>query len=439
MQCPNIEAGETAGNKTENGKKNKINSETSDVHEGLKVSSTNPKSDNKTPILENSKQWSEALYNQFGGWCRRNKIMLISSIALLTMSIVILSFTKQQKKFNTKLVIIGGGRGNTNSGIKSSVHVIDMEKTSPCGVRSLQLKNYIGTQETSVKSLPDGLIGAKGILLKGELVVCGGLDNDNHVSKRCYKMINQNLWAQIAKMSVGRQYYGMTIVEGRVFVGGGWDTDKGWSWWKYDNVESLMSLEQNSWDPETSMPYPIAGHCFITLNDDEIMSIGGMGVEGKSLNQTLIYNLKTKIWRDGIPMNNSRYHHTCAWIKDHNGNGFILVAGGEIGTYFMNPNTYYLEYTLKITTTVEIFDPRQQVWSKFDDLPQEMSGSYLVEDGRGGALLVGGDDKGNYEGYTHDILYLSNKDATWQVTFNTLPVACAHHVAMLIPDSFIQC
>ena len=140
-----------------------------------------------------------------------------------------------------------------------------------------------------------------------------------------------------------------------------------------------------------------------------------------------------------MSLNGKSLNQTCAWIKDRQGNGFILVAGGEIGTYGENPTTHQWENTLEITKTVEIFDPRQQVWSRFHDLPKAMSRIYLVEDGHGCALPVAGDDKGKYKGFIHNILYLSNKDASWQVTYNALPVACAHHVAMLIPDSFIQC
>ena len=53
--------------------------------------------------------------------------------------------------------------------------------------------------------------------------------------------------------------------------------------------------------------------------------------------------------------------------------------------------------------------------------------------------MVGGDDIGTYEGHVSDIIYLSGKEGKWERTFKTLEISSSHNVAMLIPDSYVQC
>ena len=108
-------------------------------------------------------------------------------------------------------------------------------------------------------------------------------------------------------------------------------------------------------------------------------------------------------------------------------------------TYFEDPDTWDWNSTLKVTAKVELFDPVKQEWAEFHDLPRPISGSKLIEDGRGGVLMVGGDDIGNYEGHVSDIIYLSGKEGTWKRTFKTLEISSSHNIAMLIPDSYVQC
>ena len=187
------------------------------------------------------------------------------------------------------------------------------------------------------------------------------------------------------------------------------------------------------------MYQPIAGHCFVTLNDKEILSIGGIDKQGQTMNDTWIFDLNTKKWKPGVSMLSSRFQHSCGRITDSNGKSFIIAAGGEVGTYFEDPHTLKWKSTLKVTEKVEIFDPVKREWSIFQDLPRPISGSKLIEDGRGGLLMVGGDDIGTYGGHVTDILYLSGKEGTWERTFKTLKKPSAHPVAMFIPDSYVKC
>ncbi len=69
----------------------------------------------------------------------------------------------------------------------------------------------------------------------------------------------------------------------------------------------------------------------------------------------------------------------------------------------------------------------------------KISGGQLIEDGRGGVLMIGGDDVGDFRGSTPHVFYLPGKDGHWHRTYKTLDVSRAHHVAMLIPDTFINC
>ena len=90
--------------------------------------------------------------------------------------------------------------------------------------------------------------------------------------------------------------------------------------------------------------------------------------------------------------------------------------------------------------TVEVYDLLQMRWSYINNLPLDLSGAQLIEDGRGGVLIVGGYRHSiKYSRYSSDVFYLAEKDGIWKKTFKTLEHGRSRHAAMLIPDSFIQC
>ena len=186
------------------------------------------------------------------------------------------------------------------------------------------------------------------------------------------------------------------------------------------------------------MPRAVAGHCLVALNNAEVMSIGGIGGNNRSLSETWIYNMNSDAWDEGKPMLSSRFYHGCSTITDKDGHNYIIVAGGLVGEYYWSDDDrdWYGDYIT--TESVEIYDPMTNNWSVADKLPKGISGGKLIEDGRGGVLMIGGDAVG-HTGYTSDIFYLHGKDGTWKKTFKTMNNPSEFHVAMLIPDSFVWC
>ena len=157
------------------------------------------------------------------------------------------------------------------------------------------------------------------------------------------------------------------------------------------------------------------------------------------MNATWVYDLNTRKWEAGVPMLSSRYFHSCSTIKDSSGKMYVIVTGGEIGSYFKNPTTWEWESTLKVTNTVEVFNLETKKWTQIDDLPRPISGSSMIKDDNGGILIVGGDDTGTWAGAISDIFYLSDKDSSWQHLFKSLDEPTSHHVGMLVPDHLIEC
>ena len=367
-------------------------------------------------------------------WIRQNRKLFVACFLVFGSVTTIFWFMKVNKNINTKLIVIGGYDAFSDVQT-SSVQVIDMEMTSVCDIRSVQLKEYIGTKTAKFTNLPEKLSGAKGTLLNGSPVICGGLtDDDNTITDKCYKMINQTTWDEIANMRLGRMDHGMSVVNDKLLVSGGWDTSG-----EYTDKVELLNVTSNTWTDGGNMNHSVAGHCIVTLNDNEVMSIGGVDKNCKSLNETWIYNLNTRIWRSGEPMLSSRFYHGCSWIKDANGNSFVMVAGGEVGNYCYDSCTYDRDNDAAISNTSEIFDPLSNMWSKFEDLPIKISSGQVIEDGRGGVLMIGGDATGDFSGSTPHIFHLPGKDGHWRRTFKTLDVPRADHVAMLIPETFINC
>ena len=137
-------------------------------------------------------------------------------------------------------------------------------------------------------------------------------------------------------------------------------------------------------------------------------------------------------WEKLGNMNVSRAQHSCVVVRDSNdGREKLIVAGGTVSREdSVSPGS----------NSTEIFDVKDAVWSNGPVLPMEVSLSQLVQDGRGGCLLVGGREvvDSNTKRLT-SILHLSSELKEWKVLARKLTIGSDSHVAMLVPDQLIHC
>ena len=103
------------------------------------------------------------------------------------------------------------------------------------------------------------------------------------------------------------------------------------------------------------------------------------------------------------------------------GKKYIIVAGGARAQF-------------QPIASVEIYDLTTNDWEKIDDLPKPVMRSQLIEDGRGGVLMVGGETDATY-----DIFYLPTKNGIWERISKSIGTPRYGHVAMMIPDALVPC
>ena len=140
------------------------------------------------------------------------------------------------------------------------------------------------------------------------------------------------------------------------------------------------------------------------------------------------YNIPNDTWEVMPPLKIARAQHSCTTIKDPNDESVkILVAGGTI------------EGSVG-TKSVEILDMNNQTWNEGPTLPFKTSLSQLIQDGIGGALLVGGRAVIDSQAKRlTSILHLSSNLRDWKKLGRDMKIGRASHVAMLIPEKFINC
>ena len=121
----------------------------------------------------------------------------------------------------------------------------------------------------------------------------------------------------------------------------------------------------------------------------------------------------------GPPLIYARQIHSCAMIRRDakNPSLSVITVGGENGG---------------ILTPVEILDEGSNKWRLGPYLPVPTMAAGLVEDPRGGVILIGGH---NGPSMTNLIYRLQHGASHWELLTQKLKIGNHYHVAFFIPDS----
>ena len=170
-----------------------------------------------------------------------------------------------------------------------------------------------------------------GLLLLGALVTgCGSEEVE----------LEPGSWSLVAPMPTARTYPGAGIVDGIVYVVGG-----------YSPGEVLPTLEaydpgSNTWASRASMPAPRGGIAVAVVNG-VLYAMGGADFTGY-LGTVEAYDPGTNSWSSRSPMPTPRFGAGVGVVD-----GIIYVVGGDSGNA---PRTYG-------TATVEAYDPATDSWT----------------------------------------------------------------------------
>jgi hypothetical protein len=250
-------------------------------------------------------------------------------------------------------------------------------------------------------------------------VICGGEQNGT-LSNKCYTLKN-NEWVFSNSMNSVRAYAASAQLDGsKLLVTGGSSGTF---------LNSTEMLTDQGWETKIPfLPVNIVNHCMVTVNSTTVMVIGGWQNYQYSV-KTFYLTIGDQNWTQGPDSKISRRLHSCGRIRRDNFSQemTIIVAGG------------YHDGVSPILSSVEILNKSSNEWQSGPELPFNIDLSQMIEDQKGGVVLVGGRSS-LYDKL--DTLYQlphGGQDAVWTKMEQKLKTGRDYHTAFLVPDNIVDC
>jgi hypothetical protein len=272
----------------------------------------------------------------------------------------------------------------------------------------------------NLTNFPLALEGSFGGLgFQDKPIICGTVDGNLNHSKKCFSLEGDE-WIYLPGMNTTKAWTADSpslyqSLSQAFFSGRG----KERSVVDLNTTEDLTAQRWEEYLPQ-SIPFKFNAYCSVLVNPTTVLVIGSEPSQGSST--TYYLNIENEIWTPGPYLNNIRENTSCGKVRrSNNSQEFsIIVAGG---------------WDVFQQSSVEILDQGAEEWRKGPELPMKMYEAKMVEDQKGGVILVGGysNDIGPLETLLH--LPHGGEDAQWTEMDQKLNVGRKVHVAFLVPDN----
>jgi hypothetical protein len=198
-------------------------------------------------------------------------------------------------------------------------------------------------------------------------------------------------------------------------------------------LQSAAYLNGDGWQPLPDMPVKLRSPCVVTiaiksLNFVGFMIVGGQNDKLEAVKDTFLFLFDKKTWvRQKALLIEARTSFSCGRISTNSSSKEMttIAVGGHTGDG-------------KSLSTTEILDDSANHWRPGPELPVGIESGAMVQDWKGGVILVGGFS----EHAAIDTLWrLSDvgPDAAWMRLKQKLKTPRFGHVAFYIPDSLTSC
>ena len=221
------------------------------------------------------------------------------------------------------VVVAGGDRNNSNSvemfslatGIWTQLQPMGKQRTGASSVVYENQLFVIGGRESKTMEkfplvhddqfqpwenihteLPERLDGHCTVIYNGRLIVIGGYTVEirvysNSITGTEISLVLPYTSKLLATMPNRRCRHNVAIFGDKILIVGG-----GRSMFIISALRSVVmyDITNNEWQELAPLPYPVRGMATVKWGDDNVMIMGGVDSDGKSLNQVLMYNIKTQ-------------------------------------------------------------------------------------------------------------------------------------------------
>jgi N-acetylneuraminic acid mutarotase len=208
--------------------------------------------------------------------------------------------------------------------------------------------------------------------LDGKIYVVGGFEKPNlgnvlnFTITRPVEMYDPvtDRWTSKAPMPAGLHHVGIGVVDGRLYIIGGYSRS-GLSVWNPVATVYTYDPATDSWIERAPMPTP-RGALSVAEHEGKLYAIGGYDRKANNA-QVEVYDPARNVWATGASLPTPRDHLATATVS-----GKIYAIGGRLdGDYSRN------------LAVVERYDPDSDRWRRVADLPTARSGiTAAVVEGR---------------------------------------------------------
>ncbi len=207
--------------------------------------------------------------------------------------------------------------------------------------------------------------------LDGKIYVVGGFEKPSlsnvikfaiTPSLEVYDPVKEQ-WSSKSPLPVGLHHVGIGVVDGRLYVIGGY-AQSAFSVWNPVATVYAYDPVANSWTKRTPMP-TARGALSVTEYKGKLYAIGGFDRKANNA-QVEVYDPARNEWTIAAPLPTPRDHLATATVA-----GKVYAVGGRVnGDYSRN------------LAVVEMYDPAIDRWKRVSDLPTARSGitAAVIED-----------------------------------------------------------
>ena len=178
------------------------------------------------------------------------------------------------------------------------------------------------------------------------------------------------LTGEAAALHVPRHGHTATLLsDGRLLVVGGYNNSTQW----LDDAE-VYDPATDTWTDVPPLHNHGVSHTATLMQDGRVLVVGGCTGSGVCTNRVEIFNPQTNTWTDAMPLQGDRGSHSAVALDD----GRVLLAGGAAASGVPQGGDALL------------YDPQMNTWSSAAPMvkPRIFAQSVRLQDGR--VLVIGG-------------------------------------------------